>query len=121
MKSYLITIITVSICVGIYNIIAPEFNGIEKYSKMIGMLVVLCVIISPIKNLMNTFDEEWLQNIKDSIVDSDYTEKGEYDEIFRDYLSSFSLEVKICLCIFLKSKSGFAVVISVEICYNEIT
>ena len=92
MKSYLITIITVSICVGIYNIIAPEFNGIEKYSKMIGMLVVLCVIISPIKNLMNTFDEEWLQNIKDSIVDSDYTEKGEYDEIFRDYLSSFSLE-----------------------------
>ena len=92
MKSYLITIITVSICIGIYNIISPVFHGLEKYSKIIGMLVVLCVIISPVKDLMNTFDEEWLQNIKDSIVDSDYTEKGEYDEMFTDYLSSFSLE-----------------------------
>ena len=86
MKSYLITIITVSICIGIYNIISPVFHGLEKYSKIIGMLVVLCVIISPVKDLMNTFDEEWLQNIKDSIVDSDYTEKGEYDEMFTDYL-----------------------------------
>ena len=92
MKNYLITIITVSICVGIYNIIAPNFRGLEKYSKMIGMLVVLCVIISPIKNILNTFDEDGLQGIKDSIIDTDFDEDAEYNEIFKDYLNSFSLD-----------------------------
>lgn len=91
MKSYLITVITASICVGIYNIIAPSFRGIEKYSKMIGMLVILCIIISPIKELINAFDEDGLENLKDSLMDGDY-EEGDYNEIFNDYLNSFSLD-----------------------------
>ncbi len=91
MKSYLITVITASICVGIYNIIAPSFRGIEKYSKIIGMLVVLCIIISPIKELINAFDEDGLEDLKDSLMDGDY-EEGDYNEIFNDYLNSFSLD-----------------------------
>lgn len=92
MKSYLITIITVSICIGIYNIISPGLGGIEKYSKMIGMLIVLCVIISPVKELINIFDEEGLEDIKDSLISPGNDEYGGYDEIFKDYLNSFSLE-----------------------------
>lgn len=92
MKDYLITIITVSLCVGIYNIISPVFNGIEKYSKMIGMLVVLCVIISPLKELINVFDSEGLESIKNSIIDIENGEENEYDNIFNDYLNSFSVD-----------------------------
>lgn len=92
MERYLMIIITVSICVGIYNVIAPNYNGLEKYSKMIGMLVVLCVIISPLKELMDAFDDEGLQSIKDSIINSDNEEEIGYDELFNDYLSSFSLD-----------------------------
>lgn len=92
MKNYLITIITVSICVGIYNVISPQFKGIEKYSKMIGMLIVLCVIVSPIKNLLSTFDEDALEEFKNSIIDYDNGEDNQYDEIFKNYFSSFSVD-----------------------------
>ena len=92
MKNYLIIIITVSICVGIYNIMVPQFHGIEKYSKMIGMLIVLCVIISPIKNFLTIFDEEGLEDIKDQLINEDKNEQNEYNEIFNDYLASFSVD-----------------------------
>ena len=92
MKNYLITIITVSVCIGIYNIISPQFKGIEKYSKIIGMLIVLCVIISPIKNILSTFDEDALEDLKNSIIDYGNGEDIQYDEIFKNYLSSFSVD-----------------------------
>lgn len=92
MKSYLVTIITASVCVGIYNVVSPGGCGIGKYSKMIGMLIVLCVIVSPMKNLMDLLNGDELQNIKDSIIDSGDNEESEYGKIFNDYLSSFSVE-----------------------------
>ena len=92
MKSYLLTIITVSICIGIYNVISPQFRGFEKYSKMIGMLIVLCIIISPVKDFLNFFDDEGLEDIKDGIVNRGDDEESEYDKIFNDYLASYSIE-----------------------------
>ncbi len=92
MKSYLITVITVSICIGIYNIISPSFGGIEKYSKMIGMLIVLCVIISPVKDLLNILDQNGLDSIKDSLINSDDSIQDKYGDIFNEYLASFSIE-----------------------------
>jgi hypothetical protein len=85
-------IIITSICVGIYNIISPQFHGIEKYSKMIGMLVVVCVMISPLKMLLNSFDKNGFENIQNSILGSEQTNKEEYDEIFNDYLNRFSID-----------------------------
>ena len=92
MKSYLITVITVSICIGIYNIISPAFGSIAKYNKMIGMLIVLCVIISPLQNIMNFFTDDGLSNIKENIIDGAEEKNSKYDEIFNDYLSYFSIE-----------------------------
>lgn len=92
MKNYLIMIIITSICVGIYNIISPQFHGIEKYSKMIGMLVVVCVMVSPLKMLLNSFDKNGFENIQNSILGSDHTSKEEYNEIFNDYLNRFSID-----------------------------
>ena len=92
MKNYLITVITISICIGVYHIISPHFRGIEKYSKIIGMLVVLCVVISPIKELAKAFDENGLQDLKDNILNTDDEIPNEYDEIFKEYLSAFSIE-----------------------------
>ena len=85
-------IIITSICVGIYNIISPQFHGIEKYSKMIGMLVVVCVMVSPLKMLLNSFDKNGFENIQNSILGSEQTNKEEYDEIFNDYLNRFSID-----------------------------
>ena len=92
MKNYLITIITVSICIGIFNVISPSFKGIEKYSKMIGMLVVLLVIISPIKEFLSVFGEDSLNEIKDNLINADDDNPNKYDEIFSDYLASFSID-----------------------------
>ena len=92
MKSYLITIIITSICIGIYNIISPLHHGIEKYSKMIGMLIVVCIMISPIKELIDSLDKNGFENIKDSILDTDNISKDEYNEIFKDYLNRFSID-----------------------------
>ena len=92
MKNYLITIITVSICIGIFNVISPSLKGIEKYSKMIGMLVVLLVIISPIKEFLNIFGEDSLNEIKDNLINSGDDNQNQYDEIFSDYLASFSVD-----------------------------
>ena len=105
MKNYLITVITVAICVGIYNIISPGLHGIEKYSKMIGMLVLLCVIVSPIREVINTFDENGFDNIKESILDSNNESENEYSEIFKEYLNSYSVEkVKKEVCDILFEK-----------------
>ena len=92
MKNYLIIIITVSICIGIYNVISPKFNGFEKYSKMIGIIVVLLVIISPVKDFLSMFDEDSLENIKDSLIEEGNNNGNKYDEIFHDYLSLFSVD-----------------------------
>ena len=92
MDKYLISIVTVSICIGIYNIVVPQFHGIEKYTKAIGMLVVICIIISPFKELIKAFDENGFENIKESIGDYDNGGSDEYNEIFKEYLNSFSIE-----------------------------
>lgn len=92
MSTYLITVITVSICVGVCNIISPHLTSISKYSKMIGMLVVLCVIISPLKEVMNIFNENGFEGIKDDLLNFDEDDQSKYDEIFKDYLNSFSAE-----------------------------
>ena len=105
MKNHLIIIITVSICIGIYNVISPKFNGFEKYSKMIGILIVLLVIISPVKDFLNMFNEDSLENIKDSLIDEGNNDGNKYDEIFHDYLSSFSVdELKMEIKNILKQK-----------------
>lgn len=91
MKNYLITITTVSVCIGIYNVIAPHFKGLEKYTKMIGMVIVLCVVISPMRDLMDAIDEGWLENIKGDIIDIEDEENG-YDEMFKEYLNGFSID-----------------------------
>ncbi len=91
MKQYLLNIILVAISMGICEIIAPNIKNIDKYIKMVGLLIVLCVIVSPITDLINWIDDDLLDNLKEQLIDSGDGSLGEYDEILNEYLYNFSM------------------------------
>ena len=92
MKDYLIEIIIISITVGLLELIAPDSVSTKKYTKIIGSLVVLCVIITPIGKLVNILDGNLLSQIKDSIILDSEFEKNDYSEILSEYLYEHSLQ-----------------------------
>lgn len=91
MRNYLISIIWVSVIVGIVELISPRLNGFQKYTKMIGALCVLCVVISPLLNIKNvTADFDYL---KESLTEGqDSSLYDEYKEILNKYLNEYSLD-----------------------------
>jgi len=90
MNKYLISIIIVSIAIGLCNIISPKHKGIEKHIKLVGMLIILSVAISPIVKALDDADFNFLESIKEKI--SAGTEnQDDYNQILKEYLTSFSL------------------------------
>ena len=77
MNNYLLTIILVSICIGIINIISPDNNGLSKYTQTIGLLIILCVIISPISKILNTIDDNFINQINEILASISTTEREE--------------------------------------------
>ena len=95
MKNYLLTIILVSICIGISNLISPLSNGIFKSTQIIGVLIILCVIISPISKVINSIDETFFDKLRDDLTIEEEDIKSEYSEILENYLNEFSIsEIK---------------------------
>lgn len=95
MKNYLLTIILVSICIGIANIVSPISTGIFKYTKVIGILIILCVIISPISKVIQSIDESFFDKIKDGLLIDDNDIQNQYEDILLNYLNEFSIsEIK---------------------------
>ena len=91
MNNYLLTIILVSIGIGILDIISPNNSKISKYTQSIGLLVILCVIISPISKIVKTIDEGFINNLKNNIlIDTDEINE-EYQNILNNYLSESSI------------------------------
>ncbi|MBO5715142.1 MAG: stage III sporulation protein AF [Clostridia bacterium] len=91
MKNYLLTIILVSICIGIADIISPLANGISKYTKTIGILIILCVIISPISKVIQSIDESFFDKIHGNLTIDEEDSKNKYDDILQNYLNEFSI------------------------------
>lgn len=91
MNNYLLTIILVSICIGILDIIAPNNEGISKYTKTIGLLIILCVLIAPINDAVKTIDDGFLNKIKDEILLDTESMDKEYENILNNYLNEHSI------------------------------
>lgn len=93
MGKYVLSIIGVSIIVGICEMIVPKYYGIEKFFRMIGLLCILCVLINPIMNAINAFDQGLLEDIKEQISNKDdNSEQEHYEEILKEYLTEHSME-----------------------------
>ena len=91
MKNYLLTIILVSICISIADIISPLEKGINKYTKTIGVLIILCVIISPISKVIQNIDESFFDKLRDDISINDDDTQNKYEDILISYLNNFSI------------------------------
>ena len=97
MKNYLLSLIITSIAVGLCEVITPSHNGIQKYVRFIGMLIVLCVAASPITALVGEINDGLVDSIKDKISNG-LEDKNDYNEILNEFLtnnSSQQLEDKI--------------------------
>lgn len=91
MKSYLLSIIWISVIVGITELISPHLNRFQKYTKMIGALCVLCVVITPFLNLKNVYAD--FDRLKESLTEGkDPALYEEYNEILNKYLNEFSAD-----------------------------
>ena len=89
MSEYVFTVIVVSVSIGLFHVLAPDHNGIEKYVRIVGMLVILCVMVSPITDLIKNLDGDFFEDLKDKLTaDKENTE--DYDKIFQEYLESYS-------------------------------
>lgn len=91
MNNYLSSIILVSICVGIIQLIAPHYKDIDKYIKVIGMLAILCVIVSPVIAFINDFDLNFIEDLKDKIEIQDEEKQDEYNEMLKKYINEHSI------------------------------
>ena len=91
MKNYLLTIILVSICISIADIISPLEKGINKYTKTIGVLIILCVIISPISKVIQNIDESFFDKLLDDLSINDDDTQNKYEDILISYLNNFSI------------------------------
>ena len=91
MKNYLLTIILVSICISIADIISHLEKGINKYTKTIGVLIILCVIISPISKVIQNIDESFFDKLRDDLSINDDDTQNKYEDILISYLNNFSI------------------------------
>ena len=93
MYNYLYTIILVSIGIGIVEIISPNSSELNKYIKGIGILIIFCVILSPISNFVKTIRYSFLEDIKNSLItdSNDNTITDDYLDILQNYLNNFSI------------------------------
>lgn len=92
MKIYLMSIIISSLCISVLNLLIPKGSGLEKYTKLIGMLILLITIISPLSQVINKFDIGYLDKLKDDILDSQIAEEEKYSDILDEYLRDHSVE-----------------------------
>lgn len=92
MKSYLLTIILVSVAMGICEIITPIFKGIEKYVKTISLLIILCAIITPLSQLVTNIDEAIFDDIKNDLIIDEDELKDNYNTLLNDYLHNYSID-----------------------------
>lgn len=92
MNNYLSSIILVSIGVGIIQLIAPQYKEIDKYIKVIGILAILYVMLSPIISFINDIDLNFIEDLKDKIEISDEEKQDEYNEILKKYINEHSIK-----------------------------
>lgn len=90
MRGYLLGVVIVSMIMGIFEIIAPKHGGIEKYTKTIGLLCILCVAVAPFKEILGNINDNFFGSLKEEILDGAEDNRNGYNEILKEYLNDFS-------------------------------
>lgn len=91
MKNYLLSVIICSISIGLCDAFVPKHNGMDRIVKLIGMLIILSVVVSPIIEFVRGFDDGILDSIKEDLIPSDDEYLKEYNLILQEYLNNYSL------------------------------
>ena len=92
MDNYLLTIVLVSIGIGLCDLLSNELAGVGRYIKIIGSLIILIAIISPIITLIDDLNNDFLTNFKDSLDINNSDINSKYNEILNGYIINYSIE-----------------------------
>ena len=90
MGVFILTVILTAIAVGLSEALSPDGNGIEKYVKFIGMLIILIAVLNPIISLVSQMEGGILDSVKDKIIDAEF-ESESYEDILNEYLLNNSV------------------------------
>lgn len=93
MSEYFSSIITASAILGMLEALAPRGRGLDKYIKMIGLIIILCITVSPISQLLGQLgDGGLLDDLRDEISGEGELD-GEYRDRLNEYLNDYSSEM----------------------------
>lgn len=90
MNEYLNAIIVISIATSLFEALMPSGGRLGKYTQYIGLLCILCVIITPIGNFLRDLDGGFLEELKEEILD-DNDKEQDYEQILIDYVNNHSI------------------------------
>lgn len=92
MKDYLVSVIWVSLIIGLVELVSPRIEGTGKYIKYIGCICVLCVIASPLSNVIKS-SGEFSSDLKEELMEGqDSDAKKDYESILKEYLTEHSID-----------------------------
>ena len=90
MKDEILSIIVISIAMGILEIIIPSNNSLQRYVKILGGLCIIVIISMGAIKTINKIDIDFLDELKNQLTDNNASEKENYEDILHNYLTDFS-------------------------------
>lgn len=90
MKEYLLSVILISVAMGLAEIIASDMKEMSGYIRAIGLLCILVVVISPLADTISDINENIFDGIKNDIINGVDGREEDYNEILNGYLKNFS-------------------------------
>lgn len=90
MKEKLLSIVFISIAMGICELVIPKYSGIEKYIRILGSLCIVCIIATSFVNAINNIDKNFFDELKEELIDFEDMNNDEYEAILQNYLNEFS-------------------------------
>lgn len=89
LREYVYSVVSFSFAFGLVMILAPDGvrQGIKKHIKLIGALCLVCILIDPVSELLDTLENVSSGNMSEitgGIAEGELYDK--YDEIYQSYL-----------------------------------
>lgn len=90
MKWYLLGVIIISVAIGLFEVMVSDMHGLRGYIRGIGLLCILVVALSPLAQALSDINDNFFEDIKNSIIDGVVGSDEDYSEMLNEYLKSFS-------------------------------
>lgn len=92
MGEYFSSIIAVSLLCGVIEALAPHTSGLDRHVRRIGLLIILCIALSPLSDLIGSISDGLLDDLKNEISGKDEMSE-DYRERLNEYLNNYSAEL----------------------------